>query len=296
MVSISLRAQAKLSHTIRCTHIQYVCIFHICIQKEACEIEELPRAVAVPATPFKCRMRNFGHVLVRSLKLAFPKGKWRGLSTSSQHLTALEYLATVKLRSVQVQLAWGLLQQLLCLRCSVKLSPHMLKHINNSVGSINLNLAVKLVSSIVAACPLSRSDSGSLTSFQPSYITEAESQNLKNWSPDLQFYQFTSGAEDFRPAPSSHTATLPKAACTCYPELWGNNPFSSLTENTFLVIHFIYFVRFTEGEAALCVGGHKASLCQRWLRAHAPAHWPVLFLPGTFSWAIYKSSEIRKNK
>lgn len=62
----------------------------------------------------------------------------------------------------------------------MKLSPHMLKHVNNSVGTITLNLAVKLVFSIVAACPLSRSDSGSLISFQPSYITEAESQNPKN--------------------------------------------------------------------------------------------------------------------
>lgn len=40
------------------------------------------------------------------------------------------------------------------------------------------------------------------------------------------------------------------------------------------------------------IGGHKASLCQRGLRAH----WPALILIGTFPWAVYKSSEIRKNK
>ena len=85
MVSISLRAQAELSHTI-----QYVYIFHVRVQRKACEIEELPKAVAVPATPFKCCMRNFGRVLVCSLKLAFPKGKWRGLNTGSQHLTELK--------------------------------------------------------------------------------------------------------------------------------------------------------------------------------------------------------------
>lgn len=75
------------------------------IQREACEIEGLRRAVAVSATPFKCCMGNFGYVLLCSLKLAFPKGKWRGLSTGSQHLTELEYLATVKLKSLHVQLA-----------------------------------------------------------------------------------------------------------------------------------------------------------------------------------------------
>lgn len=62
----------------------------------------------------------------------------------------------------------------------MKLSPHMLKHVNDSVGIITLNLAVKLVFSIVATCPLSRSDPGSLFSFQPSYVTEAENWNLKN--------------------------------------------------------------------------------------------------------------------
>lgn len=40
------------------------------------------------------------------------------------------------------------------------------------------------------------------------------------------------------------------------------------------------------------IGGHKASLCQRGLRAR----WPALILIGTFPWAVYKSSEIRKNK
>lgn len=82
-----------------------MCIFHVLVQREACEIEGLPRAVAVSPTPFKCHMRNFGHVLVCSLKLAFPKGKWRGLSTGSQHLAELEYLASVKLKSLYVQLA-----------------------------------------------------------------------------------------------------------------------------------------------------------------------------------------------
>lgn len=65
-------------------------IFHICVQRQACDTEELQRAVAVPATLFKFCMRNFGCVLLRSLNLAFPKGKWRNLSTGSQHVTELK--------------------------------------------------------------------------------------------------------------------------------------------------------------------------------------------------------------
>lgn len=73
-----------------------MCIFHTCVQREASEIEELSRAVAIAVTAFKCSLRNLGHVLVCSLKLAFLKGKWKGLSTGSQHLTELEYLATAE--------------------------------------------------------------------------------------------------------------------------------------------------------------------------------------------------------
>lgn len=62
-------------------------------QREACEVQELPRAVAVAVIAFRCCMRNLGRVLVCSLKLAFLKGKWEGLSAGSQHLTELEYSA-----------------------------------------------------------------------------------------------------------------------------------------------------------------------------------------------------------
>lgn len=65
-------------------------------QRETCEMQELPRAVAVAITAFRCRMRNLGHVLMCSLKLAFLKGKWEGLSIGSQHLTELEYSAAAE--------------------------------------------------------------------------------------------------------------------------------------------------------------------------------------------------------
>lgn len=130
-------------------------------------------------------------------------------------------------------------------------------HVSNSFGTVSLNLAVKLVFSIVAACPLSMSDSGSLNSFQPSYITEAESQNPKNWSPPLQFYQFSSGVEDIRPALPSPTAALPKAACMCSPMGQQNNSFSSLTKITFSddTLQFVQKVKQS-------LRGHRASLCQ----------------------------------
>lgn len=73
-----------------------MCVSSTRVQKQACEIEELPGAVAVTVTAFKCCMRNLGYVLLCSLKLAFLKGKWKGLSRGSQHLTELEYLAAAE--------------------------------------------------------------------------------------------------------------------------------------------------------------------------------------------------------
>lgn len=102
-----------LSATILCTQSQCVCIFHTCVQREAWDIEELPRAAAVAVTASKCCMRNLGHVLVCSLKLAFMKCKWQGLTTGSQHLTELEYLAAAEYKSFQGQLPWCLLPTVL---------------------------------------------------------------------------------------------------------------------------------------------------------------------------------------
>lgn len=130
----------------------------------------------------------------------------------------------------------------------MKFFPHV--HVSNCFGTITLNLAVKLVFSVVAACPLSMSDSGSLISFQPSYITETESQNPKNWSPPLQFSQFSS-LQAWTSQPHSNIAK------SCMHVLsWAvghqRNSFRSLTKITFfLMVHFIQFVRCTKGEAAL---------------------------------------------
>lgn len=169
----------------------------------------------------------------------------------------------------------------------------MLKHVNNSVGAVTLNLAVKLVFSIVAACPPWRSDSGCLVVFQPSYITEAVKPKSKELKPSslilpILFWGRGLQACTFKP--------YNKIANSCmhllsWPVGHWNNSFSSLTQNTFLCRLCPFYRRRSSPW-----DDTKPSLHQRGLRAHTPAHWPVLVLPGTSSCSIYKRSEIRKNK
>lgn len=123
----------------------------------------------------------------------------------------------------------------------------MLKYINNSVGTITLNLSTKLVFSVVAACPLWRDDSGSLISFQPTNTTEKEPES-KELKPNIYFFW---GGQKTSACTSQPHSRIAKICMHMLPWAVGcwNHSFISLTENAFLMIHLIYFVHLTESGA-----------------------------------------------